>query len=94
LAKLPGVGKKTAERLVIDMRDKVDDPGQPFVVGSTAMPGAAEATGPRREAFNALTALGYKPAEARRMLDGLDADLGSTEEILRNVLQTAASGSR
>jgi Holliday junction DNA helicase RuvA len=92
LSKLPGVGRKTAERLVMDMRDKVDYPGQPVAVGSVAAGGATEGAGARREAFTALTALGYKPAEARRMLDGADADLDSTEEILRSVLQSAAAG--
>ena len=91
LSKLPGVGRKTAERLILDMRDKVDDPAQPFVVDSRATTPAGDSVGYRREAFTALTALGYKPAEARRMLDGLDSDLESTEDILRNVLQTAAA---
>ena len=44
----------------------------------------------RREAFTALTSLGYKPAEARRMLDKTSADLATTEDILREVLQSAA----
>jgi Holliday junction DNA helicase RuvA len=91
LSKLPGVGKKTAERLVLDMRDKLDDPTQPFAVDSALSGESPETAGPRREAFNALTALGYKPAEARRLLDGLSDGFDSTEDILRNVLQTAAA---
>ncbi len=92
LSKLPGVGRKTAERLIIDMRDKVDYPGGPVAVDMTAPGGNTESLGPRREAFTALTALGYKPAEARRMLDSLSTDIGSTEDILRTVLQSAAAG--
>jgi Holliday junction resolvasome RuvABC DNA-binding subunit len=45
---------------------------------------------PKREAFTALTTLGYKPAEARRMLDNATTDLATTEDILRDVLQSAA----
>jgi Holliday junction DNA helicase RuvA len=87
LSKLPGVGKKTAERLIIDMRDKVDGQGASIAVLSVN-PGEPE--GPRREAFTALTSLGYKPAEARRMLDNTAHDLATTEDILRAVLQSAA----
>ena len=87
LSKLPGVGKKTAERLVMDMRDKVDGESTSIAVLSVS-PGQAD--GPRREAFNALTSLGYKPAEARRMLDNTDENLATTEDILRSVLQSAA----
>jgi Holliday junction DNA helicase RuvA len=86
LSKLPGVGKKTAERLIIDMRDKVDGQGTSIAVLSVS-PGEPE--GPRREAFTALTSLGYKPAEARRMLDNAANDLATTEDILRAVLQSA-----
>ena len=91
ICKLPGIGEKTAERLVLDLRDKLDDSAQPFAVDSALAGESHEAAGPRREAFNALTALGYKPAEARRMLDGLSDGFDSTEDILRNVLQTAAA---
>jgi Holliday junction DNA helicase RuvA len=89
LAKLPGVGKKTAERLILDMRDKVDGSATELRIVSVE---AGEAgTEPRREAFTALTSLGYKPAEARRMLDGADAALATTEDILRDVLQSVTS---
>lgn len=92
LAKLPGVGRKTAERLIIDMRDRVDEQAKVLSVtpiGSRTGAGSGEAA-PRREAFTALTSLGYKPAEAQRMLDGADKSLASTEDILRDVLQSAA----
>ena len=92
LSKLPGVGKKTAERLVIDMRDKFDDPEQSS--GFNIPVEEAIASGSRREAFSALTALGYKPAEARRMLDDLSEEFDTTEEILKSVLQTAANVSQ
>ena len=90
LSKLPGVGKKTAERLILDMRDRLES--QVNVLSLTAVSTGAVTgdSAPRREAFTALASLGYKPAEARRMIDSADADLDSTEGILRAVLQSAA----
>jgi Holliday junction DNA helicase RuvA len=92
LAKLPGVGRKTAERLIIDMRDRID--GQATVLTVTSISrtelDAGSNSNSRHEAFTALTALGYKPAEARRMLDGADHNLVTTEDILRSVLKSAA----
>ena len=87
LVRLPGVGRKTAERLIVEMRDRITEPGMPSVAAS-AGPGVA--TDPRGDAFNALVALGYKPAEARRMLDSAGKAAGeTTEEILRTVLKAA-----
>ncbi len=88
LSKLPGVGRQTAEPLILDMRDRVDE--QINVLSITAIGTDGGNGEPRREAFTALTALGYKPAEARRMLDSADAELASTEDILRTVLRSAA----
>lgn len=86
LVKVPGVGKKTAERLIVEMRDRLD-PGQ-----AAAAPGAV-GTGPggsaRDEAFDALVALGYKPAEATRLLKSAKAEDATTEEIIRQALQGA-----
>ena len=87
LTRLPGVGRKTAERLIIEMRDRVDTmEGGSLVAGGT-LPRSAE---PRTEAFNALVSLGYKPAEARRMLDAVGAEAETTEDLLRQVLRSAA----
>jgi Holliday junction DNA helicase RuvA len=88
LSKLPGVGRKTAERLIMDMRDKVD--GEAQVLSVSKIGSSDAANGSRQEAFNALTSLGYKPLEARKMLDQVDADLSGTEDILRSVLRAAA----
>jgi len=86
LSKIPGVGKKTAERLIIEMRDRIDKTG---VVPGT---GAAVAAGttPRSEAFDALVALGYKPNEVNRLLGKLDADGKSAEDIIRQALRSVA----
>ena len=89
LSKLPGVGGKTAERLIIDMRDKMDDQATVLSVTPLGTGAGSGNDASRREAFTALTSLGYKPAEARRMLDSADSDLATTEDILRSVLQSA-----
>lgn len=67
LVKVPGVGKKTAERLVIELRDKLTAPAAGGDLLSPA-PSAGPAAGADSEAESALIALGYKPAEATRMV--------------------------
>lgn len=86
LTKLPGIGKKTAERLVVEMRDRldiIDEPGTPVRPG--AVP-AREAS-PADEAFDALVALGYKPREASRMVGGVEQAGLNSEEIIRQALR-------
>jgi Holliday junction DNA helicase RuvA len=84
LTRIPGVGRKTAERLIIEMRDRVKT--QPVLTG---MPGRPAATDPHSEAFDALVALQYKPAEATRLLKGIGAGTHTTEELIRLALQGA-----
>ncbi|MEJ0100618.1 MAG: Holliday junction branch migration protein RuvA [Pseudomonadota bacterium] len=79
LVRIPGVGRKTAERLVVEMRDHFKD--VPMLAG-VAVPLA-----PREEALHALLALGYKPPEAQRMLEKVAADGASTEDLIRAALQ-------
>jgi len=83
LVKVPGIGKKTAERLIIEMRDRLDAAAP----GSPGRPGAGGLAGAQDEAFGALVALGYKPAEATRMLKTVECDGLTTEEIIRRALQ-------
>jgi len=81
LTRLPGVGKKTAERLVVEMRDRVEQ-----MQGEAG----ADATGSaREEALSALIALGYKPPEATRMLQNIKDTELSSEELIRRALQGA-----
>lgn len=90
LVRLPGVGKKTAERLIIELRDKLK--GQ-LSVPSLEMSGAITHSGslPVSDAVSALIALGYKAAEASRMVRAVDtADL-DTEDIIRISLQSAVT---
>lgn len=91
LVRIPGVGRKTAERLIVEMRDRAKGFGA-FGVSIAASGGAVEATpGPQAEAFSALIALGYKPAEVTRLLKAVDASVQTTEEVIRKALQAAAA---
>jgi Holliday junction DNA helicase RuvA len=88
LVRLPGVGKKTAERLVVEMRDRLSDAG-PREAGPPDFAGAArpDETSPVEESVSALIALGYKAHEASRMVRAIDSDGLATEEIIRAALQ-------
>jgi len=88
LTKVPGIGRKTAERLVIEMRDKL-----PADVAAAAPATAAAASMPAdpvSEAVSALVALGYKPNEASRAVRGVSAKGLSAEEIIRQALKGMA----
>jgi Holliday junction DNA helicase RuvA len=84
LVKVPGIGKKTAERLIMEMRDRLGDEAgaRLSAAGDTGRSNSAA-----DEAFGALVALGYKPAEATRMLKSVSTGEGTTEEIIRQALQ-------
>ena len=84
LVHLPGIGKKTAERLLVEMKDKV---GQ---MGGIALNDAIESKDLRiiQEAHNALTSLGYKSVEARKILDGIDSNGLTVEALLKQALQS------
>ncbi len=86
LSKIPGVGKKTAERLIIEMRDRIDTVTSPQGAG-TAVKVEASA---RSEAFDALVALGYKANEVNKLISKLDIEDKSAEEIIRQALRQAA----
>lgn len=84
LVKIPGVGKKTAERLIIEMRDRIDQSPASSLPQSVAP--QADATS---EAVDALVALGYKPAEVTRLVSKLDTAEKSAEDIIRMALKKA-----
>ncbi|MGD8429969.1 MAG: Holliday junction branch migration protein RuvA [Ectothiorhodospiraceae bacterium] len=92
LTKLPGVGKKTAERLIMEMQDRITELGRPALstVGEPAGAAAPAAEDdPAAEAVSALVALGYKPHEASRLLDGVETEGRPSEELIRAALQKA-----
>jgi Holliday junction DNA helicase RuvA len=83
LTRVPGVGRKTAERLVVELRDKAEILG-----ASDADRPAGRAADPESEAVNALVALGYRPPEAARAVEGVrEAGLAS-EELIRRALKS------
>jgi Holliday junction DNA helicase RuvA len=88
LTRIPGVGRKTAGRLLIEMRDRVHVLGESIAVVPVAN-GPAESS-PKGEAYGALIALGYKPAEATKLIKSVDAANATTEDIIRRALQSAA----
>lgn len=87
LTKVPGIGRKTAERLVMELRDKVDLTATP--TAGTARPANVPAD-PAQEAVSALVALGYKPAEANRVVSGMSSAGLTSEEIIRQSLKSLA----
>jgi holliday junction DNA helicase RuvA len=91
LVRIPGVGRKTAERLLIEMRDRVKGFGDSGGIVMTATGIVETAAGPQAEAFRALLALGYKPAEVTRLLKTVDPAAQTTEELIRGALQAAAA---
>jgi len=93
LVRLPGVGKKTAERLVVEMKDRIRQLEQPVISDVIAAPGTpAVANDAVGDAVSALVALGYKPAEASRMIRSVeDMSSFSSEELIRQALQAAVS---
>ncbi len=86
LSRVPGIGKKTAERLIMEMRDKIGDVGTPTLPGQRI---SVEAS-PKSEATDALVALGYKVNEVNKLLGKLDIDEQSAEDIIRQALKQAA----
>jgi Holliday junction DNA helicase RuvA len=84
LTRIPGIGKKTAERMVVELRDRAAD----LALGALAMSGGVPAD-PLSEATVALQQLGYKPAEAQRMARQAQADGDAAEAIIRKALQSA-----
>ncbi len=86
LVAVPGIGRKTAQRLVIELKDRLT--GQltdASVHGALGLPVGT----PADEAISALVGLGYSSAEATRMVDSVAGEGGATEEILRRALKEA-----
>lgn len=88
LVRLPGIGKKTAERLIIDMRDRL--PEQLGSVTSVPSGVSAQPASSIEEAISALVALGYKPQDAEKRARAVASDNASSEQIIRSALQSAA----
>lgn len=90
LVRLPGIGKKTAERLIIEMRDKLSDWYKSEVTATVAS-GVAVEKGARhhylQDAIAALVSLGYKPQDANRTVTRVDDGQSNSEELIRRALR-------
>jgi len=88
LSRIPGIGKKTAERIVLELRDKLGGLGSGS--GLVATPrGASVPADPQSEAVIALQQLGYKPVEAARLVKGAFEEGDSAEAVIRKALKAA-----
>ena len=88
LTRIPGIGRKTAERVIIEMRDSVKKLSMPAAGASPTGLGLGATA--QSEAFSALIALGYKPPEVVRLLKSVDEPDLATTEIIRRALKSAA----
>lgn len=92
LTRLPGVGKKMAERLLVEMSDRLKDrpAAEPAAGGESGAP-AVSAAAPVNEAVAALVALGYNPREAGRLVRGAAGEGMSSEDLIRAALKAAVA---
>lgn len=85
LTRVPGIGRKTAQRLVVEMRDKVlEEPEAATAAVAAAEPTRSDAV---QDAVSALIALGYKPVEASRAVRGVAVPAASSEDLIRAALR-------
>lgn len=91
LMRLPGIGRRTAERLILELRDRLD---QLPAVGRAAVDRAAPVAvaTPAEDAVSALVALGYRPPDAQRMVRAVDAAGLSSEALIRAALKATVKG--
>lgn len=85
LTRIPGIGKKTAERMVVELRDRAAD----FAGAGATLGGNGVPADPQSEATVALQQLGYKPAEAARMARDATAAGDDAASIIRKALKSA-----
>jgi Holliday junction DNA helicase RuvA len=90
LTRLPGVGKKTAERLIIEMRDRLKDWDNKDAISATIQNTPDEDNRNHvTDAISALISLGYKPQEASRFVHSVATDAMESEEIIREALKAS-----
>jgi len=89
LTALPGIGKKTAERLIVEMRDRVGDWAPAAAVPAQAA-GSSSRADAVSDAISGLIALGYKPPEASKLVLEIDTNDKASDVIIREVLQRLA----
>jgi len=90
LSRLPGIGKKTAERLIVEMRDRLSRLEDEAFVAVARPQSAGGAPSAVEDAVSALIALGYKAPEASRMVRAVTAEGQGSEDLIRAALKAAA----
>ncbi len=85
LCKVPGIGKKTAQRLVVEMKDRLEKEFSDVALEARAQ--GSDASNASNDAIEALISLGYRPADAGRVVKSLDKEL-SSEDLIRQALRT------
>lgn len=88
LTKLPGIGKKTAERLVVEMRDSIKQFGQ---ISPQSRPALLQTMSSQDEAVSALESLGYKYQEASKVVGKIDDGNKNSQQLIREALQLLSS---
>ena len=91
LIRLPGIGRKTAERLIVEMRDRADAVALKTTPADAHVGSDRSIADPAEDAVHALIALGYKPQEASRMVNRIDAQNKTREDIIRIALKASLS---
>ncbi len=94
LVKAPGVGKKTAQRVILELKDKIDKKmkADAFPMGDIKTPHVAQASSSQREALEALMALGYSNDESESVIARIDTSNKNTEAIIKEALQLIMTG--
>ncbi len=85
LTKVPGIGKKTAQRMILELREKVDNDE---LINATVQRGTAPQSSMINDAIYALAALGYSSQEATKAVEAIAPDCKDTESIIRSVLKS------
>jgi Holliday junction DNA helicase RuvA len=86
ISSVPGIGKKTAQRIILDLKDKL-------VTDGSAAPGGAELPSAVVEVREALASMGFTPAEAAAATKGFEGEAGDTEALLQHALSRLGGGS-
>lgn len=94
LTRIPGVGKKTAERLIVEMKDRLNE-WQPALAAleqaaTSKAPGTNARHDPVQDAVSALIALGYRPQDASKAIAGVEAEGLNTDQLIRLALRAMA----
>jgi Holliday junction DNA helicase RuvA len=88
LVRLPGVGKRTAERLIVELRGRLSESLAVQASAAGELPALSES--PVQDAISALISLGFKPPEATALVRSVPADGKTSEELIRLALQASA----